>query len=158
MYSSFVVLVAVLLTTATSTLLPSTPTTHQDKQPLVNSRSYPKKEKEPSSLLDVADQGFLSSAMGSAAGAAMGGEVASVSDRENCVGCQFIWSKVNALLDQSSGYEAVKDAFERTCANMPNVFYDVCDTMFDREDELIQMYLNNMKFKQMCDKTQICLE
>jgi hypothetical protein len=30
--------------------------------------------------------------------------------------------------------------------------------MFDREDELIQMYLNNMKFKQMCDKTQICLE
>lgn len=152
--SSFVALVAVLLTTATSTALPST-TTHQDKQPLVNSRSY---HKEPSSLLDVADQGFVGAAMGSAAGAAMGGEVASVSDRENCVGCQFIWSKVNALLDQSSGYEAVKDAFERTCANMPNVFYDVCDTMFDREDELIQMYLNNMKFKQMCDKTQICLE
>ena len=104
------------------------------------------------------DRGFVSSAMGAAAGGAMGGDMATVSDRENCVGCQFVWSKVNALLDQSSGYEAVKDAFERTCANMPNVFYDVCDTMFDREDEMIQMYLNNMEFKMMCDKTQVCLE
>ena len=107
------------------------------------------------SLLEI--KGFIASAAGAAAGQAMGGEVASVSDRENCVGCRFIWSKVNALLDQSSGYEAVKDAFERTCANMPDVFYDVCDVMFDREDEMIQMYLNNMEFKAMCDKMQICL-
>ena len=102
-------------------------------------------------------KGFIASAAGQAAGASMGGEIASVADRENCVGCKFIWSKVNALLDQSSGYEAVKDAFERTCANMPDVFYDVCDTMFDREDEMIQMYLNNMEFKAMCDKIQVCL-
>ena len=105
-----------------------------------------------------AGKGFVSSAIGSTIGASMGGQVATVSDRENCVGCQFIWSKVNALLDQSSGYEGVKDAFERTCANMPDVFYDVCDIMFDREDEMVQMYLNNMQFKRMCDKTQICLE
>ena len=107
------------------------------------------------SLLET--KGFIASAAGAAAGASMGGQVATVSDRENCVGCKFIWSKVNALLDQSSGYEAVKDAFERTCANMPDVFYDVCDMMFDREDEMIQMYLNNMEFKAMCDKMQICL-
>ena len=48
----------------------------------------------------------------------------SVSDTENCVGCQFVWAKVNAMIDQSAGYEAVKDAFERACANMPDVFYD----------------------------------
>ena len=112
-----------------------------------------------SSLLQVTDQdqGFVAGAAGAALGGALGGQVATVSDRENCVGCQFIWSKVNALLDQSSGYEAVKDAFERACANMPNVFYDVCDVMFDREDEMIQMYLDNKDFKMMCDKTQICL-
>ena len=112
-------------------------------------------ESTATSLLET--EGFIASAAGAAAGQAMGGQVASVSDRENCVGCRFIWSKVNALLDQSSGYEAVKDAFERTCANMPDVFYDVCDLMFDREDEMIQMYLNNMQFKAMCDKMQICL-
>lgn len=103
-------------------------------------------------------KGFIGSAAGQVMGASMGGQIATVSDRENCVGCQFIWSKVNALLDQSSGYEAVKDAFERTCANMPDVFYDVCDVMFDREDEMIQLYLNNMQFKAMCDKMQICLK
>ena len=108
-----------------------------------------------SSMLET--KGFIGSAAGQALGASMGGQIATVSDRENCIGCKFIWSKVNTLLDQSSGYEAVKDAFERTCANMPDVFYDVCDTMFDREDEMIQLYLNNMEFKAMCDKMQICL-
>jgi hypothetical protein len=147
---------SLLLSLSLATPTSSTPN-NRYKIHSVQSRSQPKNSP---SLLDVASakKGFVSSAMGAAAGQAMGGQVASVSDRENCVGCQFVWAKVNALLDQSSGYEAVKDAFERTCANMPNVFYDVCDVMFDREDELIQMYLNNMKFKMMCDKTQICLE
>jgi hypothetical protein len=134
-----------------------TATAAQGRNTLLKVRQRGKTTAARTSLLDVAEKGFISSAAGAAMGSAMGGDVATVSDRENCVGCQFIWSKVNALLDQSSGYEAVKDAFERTCANMPNVFYDVCDTMFDREDEMIQMYLNNMEFKMMCDKTQICL-
>ena len=150
-------LLSCLLSTTTSTLL----TEQLPLRPQITLKASPRSSSSSSSsssLLQAAEKGFVSSAMGSAAGAAMGGQVATVSDRENCVGCQFVWSKVNALLDQSSGYEAVKDAFERTCANMPNVFYDVCDTMFDREDEMITMYLNNMQFKQICDKTMICLE
>ena len=33
-----------------------------------------------------------------------------VAQTEACVGCVFIWEKANAELDQSAGYEAVKDA------------------------------------------------
>ena len=63
-------------------------------------------------------------------------------DKEACVGCRFVWAKTNAILDESAGYEAVKDAFERTCAHMPDVFYDSCDKMFENEDRLIQEYLD----------------
>ena len=57
---------------------------------------------------------------------------ATVTDKEACVGCRFVWAKTNAILDESAGYEAVKDAFERTCAHMPEVFYDSCDKMFEK--------------------------
>ena len=67
---------------------------------------------------------------------------ATVTDKEACVGCRFVWAKTNAILDESAGYEAVKDAFERTCAHMPDVFYDSCDKMFENEDRLIQEYLD----------------
>ena len=66
---------------------------------------------------------------------------ATVTDKEACIGCRFVWAKTNAILDESAGYEAVKDAFERTCAHMPEVFYDSCDKMFENEDRLIQEYL-----------------
>ena len=84
--------------------------------------------------------------MGSSAlkfGAGMSrGLSATVTDKEACVGCRFVWAKTNAILDESAGYEAVKDAFERTCAHMPDVFYDSCDKMFENEDRLIQEYLD----------------
>ena len=38
-----------------------------------------------------------------------------------------MWEKTDSLLDESAGYEATKDAFERVCANVPDVFFDaVC--------------------------------
>ena len=77
-----------------------------------------------------------------AAGAPDAGLQATVTDKEACVGCRFVWAKTNAILDESAGYEAVKDAFERTCAHMPDVFYDSCDKMFENEDRLIQEYLD----------------
>ena len=36
-----------------------------------------------------------------------------------------MWKKIHAGLDQSAGYDTVKNAFERVCMNMPDVFYDV---------------------------------
>lgn len=75
---------------------------------------------------------------------------ATVTDKEACIGCRFVWAKTNAILDESAGYEAVKDAFERTCAHMPEVFYDSCDKMFENEDRLIQEYLNGKYIEINC--------
>lgn len=62
-----------------------------------------------------------------AVGSAVGGAFASntASQKENCVGCKFVWKKIHAGLDQSAGYDTVKNSFERVCMNMPDVFYDV---------------------------------
>ena len=81
---------------------------------------------------------------------------ATVTDKEACVGCRFVWAKTNAILDESAGYEAVKDAFERTCAHMPEVFYDSCDKMFENEDRLIQEYLEGESFNAMCEAVLLC--
>ena len=48
-----------------------------------------------------------------------------------CAGCKFVWEKTDSLLDESAGYEATKDAFERVCANVPDVFFDA--VRFQRE-------------------------
>ena len=80
----------------------------------------------------------------------------SVAQIEGCVGCVFVWEKANGELDQSAGYEAVKDAFERTCAAMTPVFYDACDSMFENEDQMIQDYLNNKPYTKMCQNIGIC--
>lgn len=82
----------------------------------------------------------------------------SQTDSEMCVGCQFVWDRTNQKLDQSSGYEATKDAFERTCADMPNVFFDACDAMFEKEDMMVQDYLNGAKFEDMCKNALLCIE
>ena len=79
-----------------------------------------------------------------------------VAQTEACVGCVFIWEKANGELDQSAGYEAVKDAFERTCAGTTPVFYDACDSMFENEDQMIQDYLANAKFTSMCKNVGLC--
>jgi len=94
----------------------------------------------------------------SAVGGAMGGAVASntASQKENCVGCKFVWKKIHAGLDQSAGYDTVKNSFERVCMNMPDVFYDVCDTMYDQESELVQDYLQNMDFTTICENAGLC--
>ena len=76
---------------------------------------------------------------------------------ETCEGCKFVWSKANSLLDESAGYETVKDAFERVCANMPQVFYDACDVMFENEDRMIQDYLAGASFPIMCERSGLCL-
>ena len=81
----------------------------------------------------------------------------SQTESEMCVGCQFVWDRTNKKLDQSSGYEETKNAFERTCADMPNVFFDACDTMFDKEDQMVQDYLNGAKFEDMCRNAMMCL-
>eukprot|EP00943_MAST-04B_sp_MAST-4B-sp1_P009489 g9489.t1 len=80
-----------------------------------------------------------------------------VAQIEACVGCVFVWEKANSELDQSAGYEAVKDAFERTCAAMTPVFYDVCDSMFENEDQMIQDYLANQGYTDMCVNVGICM-
>jgi hypothetical protein len=80
-----------------------------------------------------------------------------VAQIEACVGCVFVWEKTNSELDQSAGYEAVKDAFERTCAAMTPVFYDACDSMFENEDQLIQDYLANQAYTDMCENVGICM-
>ena len=79
-----------------------------------------------------------------------------VAQTEACVGCVFVWEKANGELDQSAGYEAVKDAFERTCAGTTPVFYDACDSMFENEDQMIQDYLANAKFTGMCQNVGLC--
>ena len=79
-----------------------------------------------------------------------------VAQTEACVGCVFIWEKANGELDQSAGYEAVKDAFERTCAGTTPVFYDACDSMFENEDQMIQDYLANAKYTRMCKNVGLC--
>ena len=61
--------------------------------------------------------------MGKAVGNAFASNTAS--QKENCVGCKFVWKKIHAGLDQSAGYDTVKNTFERVCMNMPHVFYDV---------------------------------
>ena len=76
---------------------------------------------------------------------------------EKCEGCKYVWSKANSLLDESAGYENVKDAFERVCANMPHVFYDACDVMFENEDRMIQDYLDGATFQAMCTRATLCL-
>jgi hypothetical protein len=76
---------------------------------------------------------------------------------ETCEGCKYVWSKANSLLDESAGYENVKDAFERVCANMPRVFYDACDVMFENEDRMIQDYLDGATFQAMCTRATLCL-
>ena len=82
----------------------------------------------------------------------------SQTESELCVGCQFVWDRTNKKLDQSAGYEATKDAFERTCADMPNVFFDACDAMFDKEDQMIQDYLNGADFEKMCKNVLMCIQ
>ena len=74
----------------------------------------------------------------------------------DCCGCRFVWRKAHSGLDQSAGYDKVKNAFERTCMNMPDVFYDVCDIMYDQEDEMVQDYLKNVSFKDMCMYAGVC--
>lgn len=81
----------------------------------------------------------------------------SQTDSEMCVGCQFVWDRTNKKLDQSAGYEETKGAFERTCADMPNVFFDACDAMFEKEDQMVQDYLNGAKFEDMCKNALMCL-
>ena len=77
-------------------------------------------------------------------------------DYEACAGCKFVWEKTHSLLDESAGYEAAKDAFERTCANVPDVFFDACDSMFDQEDAFIQDYLSGTGFSGMCSAAKLC--
>mmetsp|Transcript_5872 Transcript_5872/g.18703 ORF Transcript_5872/g.18703 Transcript_5872/m.18703 type:complete len:144 (-) Transcript_5872:101-532(-) len=79
-----------------------------------------------------------------------------VSMKEGCVGCRFVWTKIHAGLDQSAGYTDVKARFEEVCASMPDVFFDVCDRMAAQQDQMIQDYLNGEEFKKMCTYAGIC--
>ena len=81
--------------------------------------------------IQVQDVSFLETerflgAVGGAVGNAFASNTAS--QKENCVGCKFVWKKIHAGLDQSAGYDTVKNTFERVCMNMPDVFYDVVRT------------------------------
>jgi hypothetical protein len=102
------------------------------------------------------------SKIGDSGNDAAGGDVepqpgSSQTDSEMCVGCQFVWDRTNNKLDQSAGYEDTKGAFERTCADMPNVFFDACDAMFEKEDQMVQDYLSGAKFEDMCANALMCL-
>lgn len=95
--------------------------------------------------------------MNAVGGAAMGSVNSNTpAQKENCVGCKYVWYKVHGGLDQSAGYDKVKNAFERVCMNMPDVFYDVCDIMYDQEDYMVQDYLKNVEFKEMCTYAGVC--
>ena len=76
--------------------------------------------------------------------------------KEACVGCFYVWTAANSHLDQSAGYEAVKDAFERACASVTSVFFDVCDTMFENEETMINDYLGNAPIIKMCSNVGVC--
>eukprot|EP00939_MAST-03C_sp_MAST-3C-sp1_P000803 g803.t1 len=117
----------------------------------VNAASNPSEGDPPTVLLETKTK-FAGGGVAGAIGGAVGNAFVSntASQKENCVGCKFVWKKIHAGLDQSAGYDTVKNAFERVCMNMPDVFYDVCDMMYDQEDDMVQDYLNNVDFEKMC--------
>lgn len=44
--------------------------------------------------------------------------------RAACMGCMFVWGKVHAASDSSSGPADVKKSLEEVCSAMPDVFFD----------------------------------
>ena len=78
--------------------------------------------------------------------------------KEACVGCFYVWTSANSHLDESAGYEAVKDAFERACASVTSVFFDVCDSMFENEETMINDDLQNAPIIKMCYNAGVCQE
>eukprot|EP00753_Platysulcus_tardus_P005518 PLAT13424.1.p2 GENE.PLAT13424.1~~PLAT13424.1.p2 ORF type:complete len:159 (-),score=41.42 PLAT13424.1:94-537(-) len=78
------------------------------------------------------------------------------SDKETCVGCKFVWYKVDSMTDATSGYEEVRAAFEKSCQYMPEVFYDACDDMFDQLDEMVTDFLNDVGMDDMCINAGLC--
>jgi len=123
----------------------------------VNAASNPSEGDPPTVLLETKTK-FAGGGVAGAIGGAVGNAFVSntASQKENCVGCKFVWKKIHAGLDQSAGYDTVKNAFERVCMNMPDVFYDVCDMMYDQEDDMVQDYLNNVDFEKMCTYVGVC--
>ena len=74
----------------------------------------------------------------------------------DCVGCKFVLWKTHGKLDQSASYSLVKNTLENICVGMPDVFYDVCDVMYDQEDNILQDYMNNVDFQHICEFIGVC--
>eukprot|EP00591_Stephanopyxis_turris_P010431 CAMPEP_0195526544 /NCGR_PEP_ID=MMETSP0794_2-20130614/27685_1 /TAXON_ID=515487 /ORGANISM="Stephanopyxis turris, Strain CCMP 815" /LENGTH=295 /DNA_ID=CAMNT_0040657263 /DNA_START=102 /DNA_END=985 /DNA_ORIENTATION=+ len=70
--------------------------------------------------------------------------------KEACVGCLFVWRKIHSAVDQSAGPDTISKMFEQTCAYMPPCFFDACDAMFSQQEAMVQDYLADVSFWDMC--------
>eukprot|EP00750_Incisomonas_marina_P021394 INCI4356.1.p1 GENE.INCI4356.1~~INCI4356.1.p1 ORF type:complete len:362 (-),score=54.32 INCI4356.1:621-1568(-) len=76
--------------------------------------------------------------------------------KESCVGCLFVWRKIHSAVDQSAGPDTISKMFEQTCAYMPPCFFDSCDAMFSQQEAMVQDYLADVSFWDMCIYAGLC--
>jgi hypothetical protein len=78
-------------------------------------------------------------------------------DKQVCVACKFIWTKVQ---EEVGGKDFVEDdvlmALNSQCQDAPDIFYDGCDEMYKRSDEFIEMYKAGKGVPYMCKQQGFC--
>ena len=82
------------------------------------------------------------------------------SDKQACVGCKFVWGRINAEVraapQGSLTPDIVGQSFDNICADSPDVFYQGCDDMYDQVGFMIKDSMNGASVDQVCGCAKIC--
>lgn len=78
-------------------------------------------------------------------------------DKEACVACKFIWELIKERVDKETALvDDVGAAFEQSCQDAPDVFYDGCDFMYEQAGDMIQDFLAGTSASGACSKAGLC--
>jgi hypothetical protein len=78
------------------------------------------------------------------------------SDKQACVACKFVWSRINNVASKPSTPDLVGQSFDDICAEAPDVFYEGCDAMYDQIGFMIKDSMAGASMDQICGCAKIC--
>ena len=85
---------------------------------------------------------------------------------ENCVACKFIWENIEeSLIDSSTNFLRANDrrnpiltaqAFQYFCRIAPDIFFEPCNSMFEKLFFMTQDFCAKKTVLEICQKNNFC--
>lgn len=91
---------------------------------------------------------------------------------EYCVACKFIWENIDEALTEGESniileYDLnlssrrknpilISESFEYFCSNSPEIFFEACNEMFSKLNNMMNDYISGKPWLEVCYLNELC--